>query len=212
MVGKEDGNDVQVKKAQASSIRRIKSGDDSKTQWTVKLNPTSPPLIAHALLHAFRELMKKLYDDKKESLDTAKRDSDLMLAYERVKGMLKLPLILQHQNSEMKEESEDQTFRDLRREVIVVNGQMFDQHIAKKVEDALPLLQNEITKHLPHDVKKDVVKWVLLACTRTVHGGDVHSILHEQAVLHIVSAVPFLWGRFPHHKMPIEGEARQLNC
>ena len=23
------------------------------------------------------------------------------------------------------------------------------------------------------------MKWVLLACTRTVHGGDVHSILHE---------------------------------
>ena len=32
MVGKEDGNDVQVKKAQASSIRRIKSGDDSSTR------------------------------------------------------------------------------------------------------------------------------------------------------------------------------------
>ena len=87
--------------------------------------------------------------------------------------MLKLPLVLQHENFKMREESEDQIFRDLRREVIVVNGQLFDLHIAMKAEDAMRELRGVIGNALRDNVDKDaVVKWVLLACTRTLHGGD----------------------------------------
>jgi len=161
-----------VRKAiEKSVIRRIKSknSEESPKRWRVKLFPNdeTPPILAQSLLNEFKNLMM-LFDDGK-TLSNVKDDSRLMIAFENVKRLLRIPLVLQHQH-EKEKVAEDQTYRDLRREIIVVNGQLSDSHIAMKAEDALRELRGVIGSALSKDVAKhsDVVDWVLRCCTRTV--------------------------------------------
>ena len=180
--------------AKKAMIRRVKSKKSNESllppkQWIVKLfdQDSRPPVMAQSLLNSFQDLMKH-FDDDKVSLSHSKPKSNVSLSFERVKKLLSSPFLLQKSERDidddndddvLKQESSDQTYRDLRREVIVINGQLIDRHIGLKEKEALCELRNAINMFMDCRNKRHIMEWILRSCTRTIHGGDVHAILHE---------------------------------
>ena len=82
-------------------------------------------------------------------------------------------------------ETDDQVYRDLCRELIIVNGSTLDDHLAQNFETALSTLRralsNAVMTHWTESWGNvtEIVDWILQSSCRTIHGGISHAVVMQ---------------------------------